>query len=278
MSDRFISENVALGQAVLACRDISFAYGERPILHDISLELRSGEILGLLGPNGTGKSTLLGVLAGDMEPGRGEVDLFGQPLRAYERRELARTRSVMPQSSEFPFSYLVYDIVAMGRSCWDGTEDKDELIIARSMELTEVTSLIDRDVTRLSGGEKARVTLARVLAQEARVVFLDEPTAALDISHQERTMELCVSLAEDGCGVVAVMHDIQLAAAYCDRIAVMSEGGVANIGTPAEVITSELLTRVYNWPIDVRTLPDGELVILPRRTGVARRKESRDEN
>ncbi|MDO5723688.1 MAG: heme ABC transporter ATP-binding protein [Flaviflexus sp.] len=274
MSENHTARAEQPGQVVLACRDIGFAYGERPILEGISLELRSGEILGLLGPNGTGKSTLLGVLAGDLMPDRGKVDLFGRPLSAFERRELARTRSVMPQASEFPFSYLVYDIVAMGRSCWNEDPDVDEVIIGRSMELTEVTDLVDRDVTRLSGGEKARVTLARVLAQKARVVFLDEPTAALDISHQERTMELCVSLAKAGCGVVTVMHDIQLAAAYCDRIAVMSSGGVASIGTPSQVITSELLTRVYNWPIDVRTLADGELVILPRRTGSPRRKEN----
>lgn len=270
---RSAPEHLPPGTVLLEGRNISFSYGSRPILDNVTLEVRAGEIVGLLGPNGTGKSTLLGVLTGDLIPARGQVELFGRDLASYDRRELARTRSVMPQSSEFPFSYLVYDIVAMGRSCWEDDPEGDEHIIQRSMGHTQVLDLVDRDVTRLSGGEKARVTLARVLAQEARVVFLDEPTAALDISHQERTMELCVDLAEDGCGVVAVMHDIQLAAAYCDRIAVMSEGGVASIGTPHEVITSELLTRVYNWPIDVMTLPNDDLAIVPKRRRAHREEE-----
>lgn len=250
---------------VLEARNVTFAYGPRTILSDVSLQVRAGEIVALLGPNGTGKSTLLGVLAGDLEPQSGQVELLGEHLTAFDRRALAQARSVMPQSSEFPFSYLARDIVAMGRSCW-GTSADDDAIIDEAMKRTDVVPLADRDVTRLSGGEKARVTLSRVLAQNAQVVFLDEPTAALDIAHQERTMEICLDLAASGRAVIAVMHDIQLAAAYCDSIALMSRGEIVAFGPPAEVITSERLSQVYQWPIGVVNLPGGGIAVLPRRT------------
>lgn len=243
-------------EQILACEDISFAYQMRPIISQVSLQVNAGEIMGLLGPNGTGKSTLLGVLSGDLAPQSGRVTLLGKPLDSYERQSLARSRSVMPQSGEFPFSYLVREIVAMGRSCWPKDPQRDTQIIDAALEKNQITPLSDRDVTRLSGGEQARVTFARVLAQQATMVFLDEPTAALDIAHQERTMELCRDLARQGCAVVAVMHDIQLAAAYCDRIALMSGGKVVALGSPEEVITSQRLSQVYQWQIDVIKIPD----------------------
>ncbi|MFP7696476.1 heme ABC transporter ATP-binding protein [Trueperella sp. LYQ143] len=255
------------GEVLITCHDISFCYGQRPILSQVSVDVRAGEVVGLLGPNGTGKSTLLGVLAGDLRPASGTVSLCGRSLAEYDRRSLAQKRSVMPQSSDFPFSYLVHDIVYMGRSCWPRDTERDEQMVGRAIECTDVEHLVDRDVTQLSGGEKSRVTLARVIAQDAHVVFLDEPTAALDIAHQERTMELCTQLASKGCGVIAVMHDLQLAAAYCDRIAVMSAGKVVAFGPPSEVLSPDLLTEVYGWPIRVSEV-DGEIVIIPERKGV----------
>lgn len=254
----------------VSARNISFSYGTKQILHDVNIDVEPGKVVGLLGPNGTGKSTLLGVLTGDMQPSGGEVLLNDQSIGEYTRKELARTRAVMPQASDFPFAYLVRDIVAMGRASWDTGEEENDLIIDAAMAHTRVGDMAGRDITSLSGGESARVTLARVLAQDASIVFLDEPTAALDVSHQERTMATCVRLAEEGKTVVAVMHDIQLAAAYCDLIALMHDGKIVSYGPPHEVLTSERLSAIYDWPIRVLTLEDGELAVIPARNVRAR--------
>lgn len=250
---------------------ISFSYGTKQILNDVSLDIEPGKVVGLLGPNGTGKSTLLGVLTGDLKPDAGTVRLGDQDINDYSRKELARTRAVMPQVSDFPFAYLVRDIVAMGRASWDTGDEENDAIVDAALARTAVGHMQDRDITSLSGGESARVTLARVLAQDASIVFLDEPTAALDVSHQERTMTTCAELADEGKTVVAVMHDIQLAAAYCDLIALMHDGRIIAYGPPHEVLTSESLSEIYEWPIRVLTLDDGELAVIPARTSRASR-------
>ncbi|WP_406708735.1 heme ABC transporter ATP-binding protein [Trueperella pyogenes] len=248
----------------VSAHDICFSYGQRPILSHVSLDVSFGEVVGLLGPNGAGKSTLMAVMVGDLTAQMGTVEYSGVQLAAHTRKQLARTRSVMPQSNEFPFSYVVRDIVAMGRHCWDTDKETDDVVIDEAMAKTDVVGYDDRDVTRISGGEKARVTLARVLAQQAGVVFLDEPTAALDISHQERTMHVCRKLADDGHAVIVVMHDLQLAGTHCDRLALLSGGNIARVGAPDEVLTRELLTQVYEWPIDVMQVADGRIVVLPQ--------------
>lgn len=259
---------------MIRARGVSFRCGERTILDGVDLDVRAGEFVGLLGPNGAGKTTLLSVLCGDLDGWQGTVELDRVPLQEIARPDLALRRSVMPQFSEFPFSYLVHDIVMMGRSPHPrGPEDA--ILVEAAMERTEVTGLADREVTALSGGERSRVTLARVLAQDTPYVFLDEPTAALDICHQERTMEICQELAAAGCAVVAVMHDVGLAAACCDRIALLSEGKLVAAGDPEEVITEGNLTSVYGWPIDVITLSTGDLVVLPRRPWNPTRDERR---
>lgn len=259
---------------MIRARGDSFRYGERTILDGVDLDVRAGEFVGLLGPNGAGKTTLLSVLCGDLDGWQGTVELDRVPLQEIARPDLALRRSVMPQFSEFPFSYLVHDIVMMGRSPHPrGPEDA--ILVEAAMERTEVTGLADREVTALSGGERSRVTLARVLAQDTPYVFLDEPTAALDICHQERTMEICQELAAAGCAVVAVMHDVGLAAACCDRIALLSAGKLVAVGDPEDVITEGNLTSVYGWPIDVITLSTGDLVVLPRRPWNPTRDERR---
>lgn len=255
----------ALSTPAVTAEHISFSYGTRQILHDVSLSVEFGQVVGLLGPNGTGKSTLVGIMAGDLHPQAGTIRYGQRPIEEHSRKELAQLRAVMPQTIEFPFSYLVRDIVAMARHCWDTDTHTDEAAVARAMKQTDVTALQDREVTHLSGGEKARVTFARVLAQETGLVYLDEPTAALDIAHQERTMQVCRELAQAGHAVVAVMHDLQLAGTYCDKIALMEKGGIAAFGPPTEVLTGELLSRVYEWPIEVATVHDGRLVVLPQQ-------------
>lgn len=253
-------------EAFITAEGIHFAYSTKQILRGLDLKVRPGEVLGLLGPNGAGKSTLLSVLCGDQSATQGVATALGKPVGKHGRKELARVRAVMPQRSEFPFAYLARDIVTMGRACYDGTERaaEDEAVIDASLRATQVEHLAERDVTRLSGGEQARVTLARVLAQQTPIVFLDEPTAALDIAHQHRTMQTCRQLANKGVCVVAVMHDLQLAAAYCDRLALMKDGQIVRQGTCAHVLDGELLTQVYEWPIQVLTLPSGQIVVLPQ--------------
>ncbi|USR79697.1 heme ABC transporter ATP-binding protein [Arcanobacterium pinnipediorum] len=258
-----MTNNRRPGTKAVSAQGITFSYGSRQILHDVSLSVNYGEVVGLLGPNGTGKSTLVGIMAGDLEADQGSVRYEESELAQFSRRELAQTRSVMPQAIDFPFSYMVQDIVAMGRQCWDPDPQRDQEIVSSSLERTDVGGFEDRDVTRLSGGEKARVTLSRVLAQEASVVFLDEPTAALDIAHQERTMQICRELAQAGHAVIAVMHDLQLAGTHCDRIALMSHGSIAAYDRPEVVLNSELLSQVYDWPIDVIRVA-GRLVVLPQ--------------
>lgn len=279
----------------LRAEHLHFAYGTHRVLHDVSITARPGRVLGVLGPNGTGKSTLLSLLAGDLSPTSGQVRIGTTAVTSLSWRELARLRAVMPQNSTFPFAYLVRDLVAMGLGSGNGVargngarrgngagrgngavgaststqngagigRAADPAIIDAALRAADVTHLQDRDVTRLSGGEQARVTFARVLAQRAGVVLLDEPTAALDISHQQRLLELCRRLAAGGHTVVAVLHDIQLAGALCDDVVLLRHGRVEAAGTPRQVLTSELLTRVYEWPIRVETLRDGTIVVVP---------------
>lgn len=266
----------------LVAEHLSFAYGTHRVLHDVSITAQPGRVLGVLGPNGTGKSTLLSLLAGDQAPTSGQVRIGGTSVSSLSWRELAQMRAVMPQNSTFPFAYLVRDLVAMGLGSGNGAgrgagagqgagagsaagagRSVDAAIIDAALHAADVTHLQDRDVTRLSGGEQARVTFARVLAQRAGVVLLDEPTAALDISHQQRLLELCRRLAAGGHTVVAVLHDIQLAGALCDDVVLLRHGRVEAAGTPRQVLTSELLTRVYDWPIRVETLGDGTIVVVP---------------
>jgi iron complex transport system ATP-binding protein len=236
------------------------------VLDDVSLEVVDGEVLVLVGPNGAGKSTLLGVLSGERRPSRGTVTLGGRDLAGIRHAELARLRSVLTQDNQVSFPFRVIEIVAMGRSPWArSVESRDDIAAVReAMEATDVLHLADRRYTALSGGERARVSLARVLAQRTRTVFLDEPTAALDLRHQEDVMRRARALADAGCAVVVVLHDLTLAAAYGDRLALVARGRIEAIGTPAEVLTEERVERVYGLPVDVH-LVAGRPVIVPTR-------------
>lgn len=238
--------------------------GGREILHGVDLEVHAGEVLGLIGPNGAGKSTLLGALAGDTEPASGTVELAGRSYSDYGARDAAQVRAVMLQDSRVSFSHLVRDVVEMGRSAWGGRggDDADRELVDACLCEVGMLDMQDRDITTLSGGERARVAFARVTAQQARCVMLDEPTAAMDIGHQERTMRSVRRLAADGTGVLVVLHDLNLAAQYCDRLALLSDGRIDAVGDPWTVCTAERLSRVYDWPLSVDRL-GSELWIRP---------------
>lgn len=253
---------------MLHAEDVTVSYGPTKILDGVSLTAPPGEVLGLIGPNGAGKSTLLAALAGDVAPTSGRVTVCGREPRMMSVRELARLRAVMLQDVSVAFSFPVHDVVRMGRRAWGkGMDDED--IIAAALAATDTAHLAERDVMTLSGGERARVALSRVLAQQAPVVLFDEPTAAMDVRHQEQSLGLIRQLAACGASVVVVLHDLNAAAAYCDRIVCLADGRVAASGSVAEVYQSEILSEVYRWPISVSAGEDGYIHVAPQRGGGA---------
>ena len=249
-------------------RGVTCRLGGREIIHDVDLDVRHGEVLALVGPNGAGKSTLLGALTGDVPVAAGEVRLEGRPLGSWSASDLARARSVLLQANQVSFPFTVREVVEMGRSPWLGraTAEEDADAIAAAVERTDISHLLDRAFTALSGGEKARASLARVLAQQTDVVLLDEPTAALDLRHQEEVMVVARSLAASGRAVVVVLHDLSLAAARADRIAMVDRGRIVAAGAPSDVLTPERIESVYGIAVHVLTdTPDGHLIVVPHR-------------
>ncbi|MFY0408762.1 heme ABC transporter ATP-binding protein [Solicola sp. PLA-1-18] len=242
--------------------------GGRAVLDGVDLEVVPGEVVALVGPNGAGKSTLLAVLSGDRAAASGRIVLDGDDLDDWRVDDLARRRAVMLQEHRLSFPFTVGDVVRMGRAPWRGLpeEDDDETVVARALAATDVAHLGTRTFPTLSGGEKARTSFARVLAQGAGLLLLDEPTAALDIGHQERVLTLVRELAAQGHAVVVVLHDLSLAAAYADRVCLLSGGRVRACGTPADVLDADVLSEVYGHPVEVFAHPvSGDLVVLPRR-------------
>lgn len=254
--------SVAMSAQNLRCR-----LGGRDVLSGVAIEVGYGEVLALVGPNGAGKSTLLAALSGDRAVVGGTVGLAGRSLAEWSTKELARQRSVLLQANQVSFPFTVREVVEMGRSPWRGiaSDEDDDAAVASAMVETDVVHLAERRFTALSGGEKARVSLARVLAQRTPVVVLDEPTAALDLRHQEEVMAICRRLAREGRAVVVVLHDLSLASAWADRIAIIDFGQVAAVGSPAEVLTVERIRQVYG--VEVMLIDDalGRPVVVPSR-------------
>lgn len=256
----------ATGAVVLAAEGVGLELDGRRVLDGVSLEVRAGEVLSLVGPNGAGKSSLLSVLSGERMPADGRVALGDRDLRSFSPLELARRRAVLAQENQVTFPFRVLEVVEMGRSPWVRTPEleRDDEAIAEAIARTDVAVLLGRRFTELSGGERARVSLARVLAQETAIVFLDEPTAALDLRHQEDVLRIARSLAAAGRAVVVVLHDLSLAAAAADRVAVLDRGRLRAVGAPREVFAAELLSEVYELDVDVVDLA-GRLLVVPRR-------------
>ncbi|RBM15910.1 heme ABC transporter ATP-binding protein [Streptomyces sp. PT12] len=258
------------GLTLAAAKGLTVRLGGRTVLDGVDLGVAAGEVLALVGPNGAGKSTLLAALAADVAPDEGEVTLAGRPAHAWRAPELAMRRAVLPQMSTLAFPFTVSEVVRMGRAPWARTpaREEDDAAVAEAMEDAEVTAFHDRPFAALSGGERARVALARVLAQRAPLLLLDEPTAALDLRHQELVLRVCRERAARGPGVVVVLHDLGLAAAWADRAAVLDGGRIAADGSPADVLTEELLSAVYQHPVEVLPHPrTGARLVVPRRPG-----------
>jgi iron complex transport system ATP-binding protein len=252
----------------LQIRDLTVRYGERLALNEVSLDFPAGSFVAVLGPNGAGKSTLVRALTRLVTPAAGEVRCGERALRQWGTAELARTIAVAPQDVWAPFEYSVLEMVLMGRSPHLGgmglESDADVALARRALARLELSDVDSRPIQTLSGGERQRVLLARVLAQDAPVVILDEPTAHLDIAHQQRTLELMAELNGEGRTVIVVLHDLNLASLYCPRLVLLAGGRVSGDGAPEEVLTEERLSDIYGAEVLVSRHPQtGGPIVLP---------------
>ncbi len=242
---------------MLTVEQLDAGYGDTLALRDVTLAVGAGDFLGVLGPNGCGKTTLLRALRGTLRPRRGHVKLEGRDLRATDTRALARTMAYLPQDMSIDLDFTVRELALMGRSPhvsrFARESAADRRVAERSMELANVLHLADRPVTALSGGERQRALIAMCLAQEPKILLLDEPTNHLDLAHQLSILDLIARLNRDGLAVVAVFHDLNLAAEYCGRLVLMESGRVVEMGTPAEVITEEAILQVYGVHVTVES-------------------------
>ncbi|HKY73092.1 MAG TPA: ABC transporter ATP-binding protein [Nitrospira sp.] len=269
-------------QTVYEVRSLFFRYGsarkEHPwVVRDVNLRVDRGEMLGIVGPNGSGKTSLLKLLAKILRQQEGEITLFGQSLETVTQNEVARQVAFVPQDNQPTFAFSVAETVLMGRfphrprSRWDygfGWDSREDWAIARQAMITmDVWHLAERSVMDLSGGERQRTVIARALTQTPTVLLLDEPTAFLDLQHQLEICSVLRSLKEHrGLTIVIVSHDLNIASQYCDRIAVLKEGTMFAMGSPREVIRQDVLQAVYGCSVLVDAHPESGLprITLPR--------------
>lgn len=258
---------------MLEVQEIVAGYGEHIVLKGVSLTVGVGELLGLIGPNGSGKSTLLRVVTAVIKPRSGRVLLLGSDANRLSRRELARRVAMVPQNPALPEAFAAWEAVLMGRNPHLGllqSESRADLeIVRRAMEQTNTWHLAERRMGELSGGERQRVVLARALAQQTPVMLLDEPTANLDIGHQMSTFELVLRLCRtQSLVVLATVHDLTLAAQFCDRLALLDGGRIVATGTPEEIMRTEVLAPVYRTGLHVLHHPvSGRPVVAPSPLG-----------
>lgn len=234
--------------------DLRYAYGDREALCGLTLDLAPGAFTAIVGPNGAGKSTLMAVLAGVRDDYCGTCRLDGQEVSSWNKRSLARRAAFVPQSLRLEFPFTAEQVVFMGRTPYcDGLfeTDEDRAAVKRAMELTDSARFVDRPFRALSGGEKQRIILASALAQEPDALLLDEPTTYLDLEHQLSLYRLLRGVAQEGKTVVAVTHDLNLAAAYADRILVLADGRLVADGAAEAVITRELVKDVFRASVTV---------------------------
>jgi iron complex transport system ATP-binding protein len=261
---------------------LTFGYAKQPLLYAVHLQVRAGEMLGLLGPNGSGKTTLLRLISGVIRPQQGKVFLEGRDLQQWGRRGAARRIAVVPQELHMPFAFTVEHMVGLGRTPFVnflGSQTKhDQSIVQEAMQAAGIDTLAPRFFNELSGGERQRVIIAMALAQEPRLLLLDEPTSHLDIKYQVETLELVQRLnRERGVTVIAAMHDLNLAARYFPRLLLFQRGIVADAG-PAEVLEPKLLSRVYGVNVQVGILRGAEhLSVMPPNSQPTEETEATEE-
>lgn len=264
---------VMRAEAAISVNGIEARYNSRPVLHGVTMDVAPGEWLGILGPNGSGKTTLLRTVSGYLEPTRGGVYLEGRPMVDMGRKEAARRLAVSGSGSPGTGSadFTAGELVLMGRtphlSRWSAEGPNDEAIARRALAMTNTAHLAHRAASSLSAGEYQRVLLAAALAQEPAVLLLDEPTAHLDIHHQVEVMHLMDHLRrEQGITVVSVLHDLNLAALFCDRLMLLKEGRIHAMGPPWHVLTEHNVRDVYGCSVEIFAHPRRDapqLILLP---------------
>lgn len=251
---------------MLAAENLTFYRSGRALVDRLNLEVQAGEFIGIVGPNGAGKSTLLRLLAGLLAPDAGLVRLKGRALGGWPRRERARQLAYLPQTPVSSWSLTAAEVVALGREphrpMLAALSAADRAAIARAADRCDVTGLLDRDIGTLSGGEAMRVHLARTLATEAPVLLADEPAAGLDPQHQLSLLALLARQARSGSTVLAVLHDLTLAARFCDRLALLDGGRLAAVGLPADVLTDKALATIFGIRVR-RRLDAADGLVLP---------------
>jgi len=257
----------------VAAKNLNYNYGNHPILKDVSFSIRKGDFFIIIGPNGSGKTTLMKLISGILKSQQNQLEILGRPVRSYTRKALAKTLAFVPQTIPTEFPFTVIEVILMGRSPhlgMLGLEGQNDLEIAnRAMAFTGVEHLADRKLDQLSGGERQRVFIARALCQEPQIILLDEPTAALDLAHQIRAMDMMEQLKEEnGVTVVMVSHDINLAAMYSNHLLLLKEGEIVSLGPPDKVLTFQTLEKAYNCTLLVDESPLGK---FPRITPVPQR-------
>lgn len=241
---------------------LTYRIGGKALVEDVSVKIAPGEIVAIVGANGAGKSTLLKLLCGDLKVEHGGVTLADKPLNQWRKRDLARVRAVLPQTSPLSFGFTAFEVVLMGRSPHvQGIEQPEDMaIIQAALAAARVEHLAHRSYLTLSGGEQQRVQLARVLAQiwedtGARYLLLDEPTNNLDLAHQHGTLNIASEFAQRGVGVLTILHDLNLAAQYADHILIMKTGRALAYGTPNAVFTQAIIRDAFDMAVTIAPHP-----------------------
>jgi len=260
---------------LLEVRALRVETAGRTLLHDVSLQVAAGELVGIIGPNGAGKTTLLRAISGGARCAAGAIALDGAPIDRLRGRDRARTVAVVEQLPEAPPTMLVRDLVLLGRFPHLGLlgreSARDHAIAGQAMARAGCEVLADRMLGTLSGGERRRAFIARALAQEPRLLILDEPTAGLDASAQGEIFEVMRTRAQAGLGVLVVVHDLSLAAAWCDRLVLLHDGAVIAAGAPPDVVTAEHLARVYGPYVSLLAHPETGLpLVVPTKEPASR--------
>ena len=249
-----------------------FSYLDGLVLHDINLSIRAGEMVGLLGPNGSGKTTLIKLVSGILKPNQGEIRLDGSSLSRLSRKSVARSLAVVPQQFHIPFAFTIGEVVMLGRipflKAFAEESKVDRQFVANTMDLVGISELKERRFDELSGGERQKVILAMALAQQPRLLLLDEPIVHLDIAHQVEILELVKRLnMEQGLTVIGAMHDLNLAALYFDRLILLKEGRIWADGVPAQVLTEDIIRNVFSASVRVEPHPVTgvpHIVVMPK--------------
>jgi len=255
---------------MLSAHKLQIQRGRKTVLDEVTLQLEAGQVLGVLGPNGAGKSTLLGALCGELAASAGEVLLDGKPLNDWARVERAQRLAVLPQVSTLDFAFRVEEVVGMGRLPYQSGRMRDEEIISAALAAADAGHLNGRSYLALSGGERQRVHLARVLAQlwpgqAGQTLLLDEPTSMLDPLHQHTTLQAVREFADRGAAVLVILHDLNLAARYCDRILLLENGRPLALDTPEQVLRPDTLQAVFGLEVLVQPHPErGHPLIIAR--------------